>query len=300
MATRPWTDFFDEEFLSRLERLRLVAKYATSRSRAGARRTRRVGDGLEFADHRAYAPGDDPRFIDWPYFARMERLLLRLFHEHSEADVGILLDCSASMAPGGRTEKFNSARRAAAALAYVAMAGGERVTMAAFADELRPTIRTARSRGQIFRLLDRLAELRPGGPTKLLACVEQFVRRREPVSTALLISDLLDCRDELGDALARLKSACSSVCVLHTYSPPDAAPSLAGPLLLEQAETRGRLGLNVSDDVLSRYRSRWRHFAELCRRTCMSRGALYVPAPTDVPMDRGILAALRQAGVLQG
>ena len=120
------------------------------------------------------------------------------------------------------------------------------------------------------------------------------------MSTALLISDLLDCRDELGDALARLKLAGSGVCVLHVYSPGDAAPSLAGPLLLEQAETRRRLGLNVSDDVLERYRSRWRRFAEACRRTCLSRGALYVPAATDVPMDRGVLAALRQAGVLQG
>ncbi|MCK4601697.1 MAG: DUF58 domain-containing protein, partial [Phycisphaerae bacterium] len=121
MAKKRTYEFFDEAFLARLERLHLIAKRMAARGPSGPRRSRRLGDGLEFADHRAYAPGDDIRFIDWPYYARMERLLLRLFHEHSESDVAILFDASASMAPGGVMEKFDYARRAAAALAYVAM-----------------------------------------------------------------------------------------------------------------------------------------------------------------------------------
>ena len=300
MVKKAWREFFDEAFLARLERLRLVAKSALFRARGGARRSRRVGDGLEFADHRAYAPGDDIRFIDWACYARMDRLLLRLFHEHGESDVGIVLDCSASMAPGGHREKFNAARRSAAALSYIAMAGGERVRLAPFAEELGEPLRTARDRGRFFRVLDWLAGLQPGGRTRLKHCLERFVRGGGSVSTVLLVSDLLDCREELSDALAWLRAAGAGACVVHLVSPADADPPLAGPLLLQQAETGRRLSLEVTPPVRDSYRARWGEFAGFCRRTCLARGALYVPARTDLPMDRGLLSALRQAGALQG
>ncbi|RPI63335.1 MAG: DUF58 domain-containing protein, partial [Planctomycetaceae bacterium] len=83
MTKRSRHAFVDERFLARLERLALIAKRLAAQG-VGPRRSRRLGDGLEFADHRDYSPGDDPRFIDWPYYARMEKLLLRLFHEHGE------------------------------------------------------------------------------------------------------------------------------------------------------------------------------------------------------------------------
>src|SRR5512140_2366958 len=104
MSSRRYS-FCDEDFLARLERLHLVAKHVASRWSAGQRRSHRMGDGLEFADHRDYAGGDDIRFIDWPFYARMEKLLLRLFHEHSESDVAIMLDASGSMSPGAAVEK---------------------------------------------------------------------------------------------------------------------------------------------------------------------------------------------------
>jgi uncharacterized protein (DUF58 family) len=329
MATQSWRDFFDESFLRRLERLRLAAKSALARSRPGARRARLLGDGLEFADHRAYVPGDDLRFLDWAYYARMERLLFRLFHEHSEADVAILLDCSASLAPGGRLEKFHAARRAAAVLAYVAMSGGERVRLVPFAEELGTPLRTGRDRAGFVRVLEWLAALRPAGRTRLRDCADRFARQDVGSATVLLLSDLLDCRADLPVALAHLRLAGCSVCVIHLYSPDDASPDLSGPLLLEHAEwlpqrdepasaSRSRLGaptpagrparhlaprriaVQAGPEVLQSYRLRWREFADSCRRTCLAQGALYVPAPTDAPLDKGLLRALREAGALQG
>jgi len=82
-----------------------------ARGSAGQRRSRRLGDGLEFADHRDYSAGDDVRFIDWPYYARMEKLLLRLFHEHSEGQITNRLDSSAPLAPGGQPAEFGAVDR---------------------------------------------------------------------------------------------------------------------------------------------------------------------------------------------
>ncbi len=293
-----WRQFFDEAFLARLERLRLASKHALRTRRPGARASRRLGDGLEFADHRAYAPGDDVRFIDWPYFARMDRLLLRLVHEHSEAEVVILLDASASMASAAG--KFDYARRAAAAMAYIALGGHERVQLAPFDSRLAPVVHAGRSREHIFALLEALAELHPAGETDLTAAVTELLARCRGAATVLLISDLLDCRDQLSPALARLRLAGCNAAVLHIISPAEASPPLAGPMILEQAEGGARLGLDVSKELLAQYRLQWQEFMAACRRTCLAQGAMYQPAATDVPIDRLVLVSLKQAGVLEG
>lgn len=302
MVGRTLHGFFDEQFLRCLERLHLLAKRLAARAPVGARASRRLGDGLEFADHRDYAPGDDIRFLDWPYYARMEKLLLRLFHQHSEADVSILLDCSASMAPGGAGEKFDYARRAAAALAYVAMGGLERVWIFPFSNTLGEPLRTGRNRGQIVEVLEFLSTLRPSGRTALRACADRFVgalsgeaRRPGPV---LLLGDLLDCGDELSDSLSRLQLAGCDVTVLHVFSPHDADPRLAGPVLLRHAEQDAQLSIQATKDVLNAYRAAWKAFATTCEHACLARGATYVAAPTDAPLEQLILHAMRRAGVL--
>ena len=291
---------FDQHFLGRLQQLHLIAKRLAARDSGGARRSRRIGDGLEFADHRSYMPGDDVRFIDWPYYARMERLLLRLFHQRSEADVIILLDVSASMAPGGEMAKFDYALRVAAALAFVAMGGLERVIVQPYAEDLASPLHTGRNRGQILEVLGFLAELAPAGRTELGRCADILARRLDAPASVLLISDLLDCGDELSDAAIRLKSRSCDVTVLHVYSPLDANPDLAGPMVLQQAETGRTMTVDVTDDVRDSYRLRWAELCEALSRAAASQGAVYVAAPSDVPFEQLVLRTLRQAGVLAG
>jgi len=292
--------FFDESYLSRLERLRLLSKRMSSRPSPGLRRSRRLGDGLEFADHRDYVAGDDIRFIDWPYYARMERLLLRLFHEHSEADVMVLLDVSASMAAGGDMAKFDFARRVAAALAYVAMASLERVIVQPFAGELGDELRTGRNRDQIFAVLDFLDALRPDGPTALERCSALLGRRRERPGTLILISDLMECHQQLPAAGLRLRQAGGDCVVLQVYSPADAEPALSGSMRLEAAEGGGTMTLTVDEAVLESYRRRWGEFQAACERTCMGCGLTYVSACSDLPFDRLVLGTLGRCGVLTG
>jgi len=292
-----WRDYFDAAFLARLQRLRIAAKRAAARAPAGRRPSGGLGDGLEFADHRPYVWGDDLRFIDWPYYARMERLLLRLFHQHSEAEVTILLDASGSMAAGAG--KFAYARRAAAALAYVALGGLERVAVASFAEGLGKVVSVGRRRERFLRVLDALSALVPAGPTDLLRAAEAWRRTRGGAAgqTVLVVSDLLGCEAHLPAALDRLGSGAG---VLHVYSPRDAGVLEAGPVLLEDAETGDRLAADAHPAVAEAYRRRWASYRQGCERTCAARGAAYVAAPTDAPFEQLVLRALRRAGVVAG
>ncbi len=91
-------ELFDEDFLRRLRHLAMLGRRVLAGAAGGSHRATDLGDGLEFADHRDYAPGDELRYVDWNVFGRLDRLQVRLFHRHSEQQVHLLLDCSASMA----------------------------------------------------------------------------------------------------------------------------------------------------------------------------------------------------------
>ena len=297
-------EIFDDQFLARLQQLHLIAKRLTARSGAGRRPSRRLGDGLEFADHRDYAAGDDIRFVDWPYFARMDKLLLRLFHEHSEGAVSIMLDVSASMSPpssdGEISLKLAYAMRAAAALAYVAMGSLERVSIFPFGDDLRPPMHAGRNRLQILGVLDYLRGLIPGGETDLIRCCRRLATQGEASGAVVVISDLLDCQEQIGDSLAHLRRLSGDLAVIQVYSPSDAAGIGGGPMLLEHAETIERMSVNVSDNLLESYRRQWRLFVAGCEKASHGCGAIFVSASTDIPFDQLILRTLREAGVLEG
>lgn len=292
-----WRELFDEAFLRRLEQLHVLARSATGGSGPGRLRSRRLGDGLEFADHRDYSPGDDTRFVDWPYFARMEKLLLRLFHEHSQADIILCLDCSASMGQSAESGKFRWALRAAAALGYVALASLDRVTIHAFADQLGPP-RVFQGKARLAEMLEHLARLEPQGATDLTGACRRLASGDARHAGVLIISDLLECGDQLTRALGYLASAHCDASVIHVLDSQDRSPSIRGPVLLQAGEDEATLRVEVNDAVAQAVTRRFDRFAEACRRHVVARGANYVPARTDRNIEELVVAALRKAQVL--
>src|SRR5437764_13516933 len=128
----------------------------------GERRSRRRGQSVEFADFRNYTPGDDYRLIDWNAYARLDRYMLRLFVAEEELPLSLFVDLSGSM-DWGRPNKALTARRLAAAIAYVALASLDRVRLTVFADG--PTSGGAPYRGRraAAQLFARLQSFPLGG-----------------------------------------------------------------------------------------------------------------------------------------
>ncbi len=270
---------------------------------------RSLGDGLEFADHRSYCPGDDIRFLDWPCYARTEKLLVRLFSEHSESDVAILQDVSASMAAGldgkiGWDGKFETAIRLATALAFVSMGSARRVSIQPFADKLvTPAIRPGRRREMILDVLNSLLKIEPAGLTNLMGCVEDFLSQEKTlprVGTILLISDLLDCSDDLTRAFTLLAGPrCQrQLIVLHTVEKPSA--DFDGEfLLLRDAETGKNLQLRLTPNVREAYCHQLLEFQQQVAKSCIASGGQYIPIQAGQPIEEFVLHTLHQAGVVR-
>ena len=124
----PESPLFDSEFLKKLEYLHVISKRAFSGQFKAERRARTRGTGLEFADHRAYSPGDDFRHVDWKAYQRLNKLLLRLFEEEQDLPIFVFLDSSRSMFEG-TPPRFNYAQKIAAALCYIGLAHLDRVSL---------------------------------------------------------------------------------------------------------------------------------------------------------------------------
>src|SRR3989454_890143 len=121
------------DLLRRLEQFQLLASRRARSSAKGERRSRARGQSVEFADYRNYSHGDDFRYLDWNLYGRLERLFVKLYEEERELPVRIFLDASESMT-FGEPRKFDFARQVAAAIAYVALCGFDRVSVIPFPD----------------------------------------------------------------------------------------------------------------------------------------------------------------------
>ncbi len=189
---------FDDDFLVRLEHVRLQMRKRFAGTLRAERRSRRMGSSLEFADFRNYVPGDDLRRIDWSIYGRIERLMMKLYEEEEELDVGILIDCSASMhwreSAALHAAKFVLARHLAAALAYFALHGLDHVALWYFDSTLRAE--SGRYRGiPAFHDVLRFLRANPsGGETDLSSSLERFGRGRRRRGMAIVLSDCLDPR----------------------------------------------------------------------------------------------------------
>jgi uncharacterized protein (DUF58 family) len=230
---------FGEDFLRRLEALRL-ALVRTAGSRAEGLRLAGPGGGTgEFREHRNYVTGDEPRYIDWNLYGRLERLFLKEFLPEHEGRALILLDCSASMALPG---KFDFARRLAAAVGYLASAGGDRAAAVAFDSQRVSTLQLRPGLAGFVDLLSFLERLRPAGAGAFLAGAGRGaeVATGRGRGAAVWISDFWTGPADWAHCAA-LAGHGFDVSLLRVLSPEELRPQPSGPRLLIDAETGERL-----------------------------------------------------------
>ena len=89
--------FLDPAVLAGISSLDLVAKTVVDGFVAGLHRSPDFGFSQEFAEYRAYTPGDDLRHVDWNLFARTERCYLKRYRGETNSQLMVLLDASNSM-----------------------------------------------------------------------------------------------------------------------------------------------------------------------------------------------------------
>jgi len=287
---------FDEGFLRQLERLGVLMKQPVRGGLKGGRRSVKRGQSVEFADYRDYSLGDDLRQLDWNVYARLEKLFVKLFVEEEDVTVTFLLDASPSMA-FGRPQKLLFAKRAAAALGYIALSGEDRVVTAALTGRSARRHSGLRGSGRIFRLLGNLSSVNPvDGPTDLLVAARHAAAMLSGRGIVVLLSDLLD--PSADRVIRELAATGSELIVLHTLSPDELDPPLEGDLRLVDSETGEGIDVTVDLAALDDYKTRLAAWQESLADLAAKRRASYVPISTDTPLADLVFAELRRRRVV--
>jgi uncharacterized protein (DUF58 family) len=262
----------------------------------GGRRSVKRGQSVEFADYRDYSLGDDLRQLDWNVYARLERLFVKLFVEEEDVTITFLLDASPSMA-FGRPEKLLFAKRAIAALGYIALAGEDRVVLTALTGRTARRQSGLRGAGRVFRLLGNLSAIQPTeGPTDLLASARHAGAQLSGRGVVVLLSDLLDPSSER--VLRELAATGSELIVLHVLSPDELDPQLEGDLKLVDSESGERIDVTVDLATIDDYKARLAAWQDGLADLATKRRASYVPLSSDVNLNDLVFAELRRRRVV--
>lgn len=274
-------ELFPADFLKQLEGLHLLARQISrGRSRAERRSVKR-GSGLEFADYRAFSPGDDIRAIDWRVFARNRHLLLKLFEEEEDLYVHLLLDCTESMA-WGTPAKHDPARQLAAGLSYLALANLDRAGVtplgpAESESKLPPPWAPSRGRARFLRLLRYLEGCNTlRGRSEMAGSVGRWLATRPRRGLVLWITDGWgETPDDLFLALDRLRYARHEVGLIQIRHADEGQAGELGEFAHEEVET-GETRVLIVDrsaakayaDAVSEYDAR---LDDYCRRHGIAR-----------------------------
>ena len=294
---------FDSDFLKQLEYLSLLSKRMFQGQLLAQRRTMQTGGGIEFSDHREYIHGDDLRYLDWNVYARHGDLLLKRFQEEEDLHVYLLVDASQSMSveehdgKQGDQPKFNLARQIAAALAYIALADLDRVSVFAYADGIKVSMPLVRGKDQILSVLRFLESLKcHGEKTDLRRSVGEFVTRAPRTGLAVVISDLFD-QAGFRDGVDRLRYAQFEPHVIQIHTNREADPQMLGDVQLVDCETGTEKKVTVTERKLRQYKQLFTDFVNDVEKYCRTHGLAHTRTTADVPFDVVLLKMMRAAAV---
>ena len=287
---------FPPDFLERLKTLQVISRRVFTGSGSGERASPKRGRSVEFSDYRNYVHGDDPRYIDWNIYGRLERLFIKLFVEEEELSIYLLVDASGSMAMGN-PPKLPLALRAAGALASIGLANHDRVGIRAYGG--RPgMLPPLRGHQQLFRCLEFLDQVKAEGTGDLDQAAVDFSRHRYRSGMVLVISDFLEARDPTA-ALRRLIHGRHDLFCIQVLAPDEEEPNLAGDFNLVDVEERGRVECTITEQI----RREYRHLlATHCRRIeafCRRGGFGYIKVSSATNPEDLVLETFRQARLLR-
>ena len=282
--------FLNPSLLASLSGLDLVAKTVVDGFVSGLHKSPDFGFSQEFAEYRAYSPGDDLRHIDWNVYARSEKMYLKRYRGETNTLVTILLDTSASMSFGSHSvNKLEYAKFAASSIAYLANQQRDGIGLIVFDDDVRLYIQPSGRQGQLQRILHGIEHAQPGVRTDFakpfLHCME-FLKRRGLV---VVLSDFYEQPDSIVKAISPLGSRGNEVSLFHVLDPEEIKPTLNESSILLDMETQQALEVSpdyTKHDYIAKVNA---HIASLREKALGSRME-YCLLDSSRPLD----AALRE------
>jgi len=258
--------FLDPKVLARIDNLELLARSVVNGFINGLHRSPFLGLSVDFAEHRAYMPGDDIRRIDWRLYARTDRYYVKEFEADTNSNFVVVLDVSSSMSYSGQgIRKIDYARYLAACLTHLVRSQRDRVGLITFdsavVDFVPPS---AKHLEIILHTLNRVepGSGRQGDLTEPLLRAADRLRRKGLV---VLISDLYEKPERVMEAIKPLRSRGHELIVFQLLDPDEIEFPFENASLFEDLESGSKLPISPTS-LRDQYRAAMQgHLDELAK-----------------------------------
>lgn len=236
---------------------------------AGAHKSPLAGFAVEFAGHREYVIGDDPRHIDWRVFYTRDKYFVKQYELETNFVCHLVLDASASMRYGeGTQQKLLYAAQLAMALGYSIIQQSDKVALFTLDDAVRGHVPPSNSMAQVVRMTDHLAQIQPREKTSLdrgLADISGRLGRREIV---MVFSDFFVALEPLEPVLQRLRYDHHEVVLFQVMHHDELNFDIGGMVKFEGLEDADKVLVQTDDlrqgylDVVQRHNNLLTEIAE--------------------------------------
>lgn len=285
------SSFIPPDVRARLKYLRLTARAPVAGAGIGQHVSRNRGAGLEFAQYRAYEPGDEPRRIDWKLFARSDRYFVRESERDSPLNVWLVVDATASMAQADATRpdwsKLDATRALAACVIELALRQGDRFGVVAISGDGVNLVPAATGSRQRDRCLLELQRVRAVGTWPDETSLRPVWERIGPASLLVFLSD---CFDEKTVALAeRLAAARRDVLTIQMLSVEERDFPFHGGHRFRDPESGAELRVDAPsarNDYLERFAAARAQLTSRCAAAGIRHAEYFLDQALDAPLQR--------------
>ncbi len=285
--------YLKPEVINQIKRLDLRAQFVVKGFLHGLHSSPFHGFSVEFSEHRKYAPGDDPKDIDWQVYAKTDKYYVKKFEAETNLTGYLVMDLSRSMGYTYRQElsKFDYSVCLAAALAYLMISQQDPVGLIIFNEKIRKSLAPKSKRRQLGNLLSILSNLKPEGTADFSTSMGQMAAMLKNRSLIMIFSDLLFESDDTMEALYRLKHGGHDILLFHILDEAEVSFPFRGPCRLTEPESGREIKVDA-DGFRKEYQAELAKFRNTLATNCHNSNIDYIPLDTSMQFDKALIEYL--------
>lgn len=244
-----------KDIIKKVKQIEIRTKKKSEATLMGQYHSAFKGQGMTFSEVRPYQFGDEIRRIDWNKTARFREPFVKVMEEERELTMMLLVDISASMDYGTRTQlKREFVAEIAASLGFSAAGNNDKVGLILFADKVYKVIPPQKGRKHILAIISNILTIDyVATPSKIDVALEYMMGIFKKKSMVFLFSDF---QDDFELKILRVASRKHQVLGMRIFDEKDNEIPDVGYTLFVDSETGKQVWANTSN-------ARWRYnFAE--------------------------------------
>ena len=298
MKTSILSRYLDPAVLSRMAERHLEPRGLVLGNLAGSHKSPLSGFAVEFAGHREYVRGDDPKHIDWRLFFKRDKYFIKQYEMETNFVCHLVLDVSASMRYGtDRRQKLLYAAQMAVTLGHAVVRQSDQVSLTTFDETLGGSVPAGNSMAQIVRLTEHLDTIDPVRKTCMADCLIEFAGRIGRREIVMIFSDFLTDFTALEGALQRMRYSHHEVVLFHVLHHDELSFDFQGPVKFVGLEVPEEL-LAQPEDLRAAYLAAMGRFTNRLDEICRNNRVERVAVDTSRDMAEVLIDYLNQRSLL--